>query len=77
MGGLLQVAHLRQKWIDFLAHIDPSRELCPVFYQFVTDTIMEELIKHNFPANKARQEQEASSLDYEQHNAILLPPLLL
>ena len=46
-----------------------ATEACPIFYQFVTDAIMEELIKHHFSVEVVEKEHEAS-LDYEERNAL-------
>ena len=49
-----------------------SNEEKPVrfFYQFVTDTLMEELIKHHFPVAAAKNEQHDAPLDYEEVNTL-------
>ena len=59
----------KHKWVEFLAQFDGSNHHCPVFYQFVTDAIMEQLIKRNFPV-EVNQVEEEVSLDYEEHNAL-------
>ena len=58
----------KEMWTTLLQQSIAS-ELCPIFYQFVTDTIMEELIKHHFPVEVFEREHEAS-LDYEELNAL-------
>ena len=46
-----------------------SSEPCPIFFQFVTDTVIEELIKRHFHVEVVEKEHEAS-LDYEERNAL-------
>ena len=45
-------------------------EAWPIFYQFVTDSIMEVLIKEHFPLEVACSEQKLASFDYEEVNAL-------
>lgn len=43
----------------------------PIFYQFVTTTIMKRIIKDRFPPSQSTQEPEAvDNLDYEESNAL-------
>ena len=39
-------------------------------YQFVTDSIMEALIKQHFPIEVVQSEQDVPSLDYEEVNTL-------
>ena len=55
------------KWKDHLSAIEESPS--PVFYQFLTDVIMEHLIKKHFPVRSDHVEC-STTLDYEEHNAI-------
>ena len=59
-----------QKWtyhLSTVGHLEESPS--PIFYQFVTDVIMEHLIKEHFPVTEHAAESSAT-LDYEEHNAI-------
>ena len=58
-----------QKWNDHLSPIGGPGPSSPIFYQFVTDVIMEEMIKIHFPVTTEQRECSAT-LDYEEHNAI-------
>ena len=57
------------RWAQFL-QASVGTEACPIFYQFVTDSIMEVLIKEHFPLEVACSEQKLASLDYEEVNAL-------
>ena len=57
------------RWAEFL-QASVGSEACPIFYQFVTDSIMEVLIKEHFPIEMACCEQILASLDYEEANAL-------
>ena len=58
------------KWIDHLSPIGGSRsDPCPILYQFVTDAVMEELLKRYFPVETIGRSVQAT-LDYEEHNAL-------
>ena len=61
----------KQKWVQFLALSDASKDPCPVLYQFATNAIMEEIVKRTcmFPVENIQQQQQPS-LDHEEHNAI-------
>lgn len=58
-----------QKWNDHLSPISGTEPSSPIFYQFVTDAIMEEMIKIHFPVTTEQRECSAT-LDYEEHNDI-------
>ena len=55
------------KWKDHLSAVEESPS--PLFYQFITDVIMEHLIRKHFPVTSEHVECSAT-LDYEEHNAI-------
>ena len=57
------------RWAEFL-QASVGSEACPIFYQFVTDSIMEVLIKEHFPIEMACSEQKLASLDFEEANAL-------
>ena len=40
------------RWAQFL-QVSVGTKACPIFYQFVTDSIMEVLIKEHFPLEVA------------------------
>lgn len=61
-------APFKEMWATLLQQ-SITREPCPIFYQFVTDTIMEELIKTHFTVEEVQTEHEAS-LDYEELKAL-------
>ena len=44
-------------WALFVSHFDSSRDSCPAFYQFVTDFIMEDIIKRTYPIECVQQEK--------------------
>ena len=46
-----------------------DREPCPIYYQFVTDTVMKELIKSHFPVEVVQTEHEAT-IDYKELNVL-------
>jgi len=58
----------KQKCVQFLAH-DARGDSCPVFFQFVTDALMEEIVKHTFPVESIHQAHQPS-LDHEELNAV-------
>ena len=59
------------EWASHLSPISGSRDFCPIFFQFVTDVIMEELVKRYFPVPVGTVGHECEvTLDYEEHNAI-------
>ena len=58
-----------QRWSNHLLPIGGPGPSCPIFYQFVTDVIIEEMIKRHFPVTTEQRECPAT-LDYEEHNAI-------
>ena len=43
---------------------------CPIFYQYVTNCIMEVLIKQYFPVDTTTSEPDVASLTYEEANAL-------
>ena len=46
-------------------------DACPIFFLFVTDAIMEELIEQHFPVEPAHiSKQHSASLSYEEVNAL-------
>lgn len=55
-------------WASFL-EVSIKCESCPIFFQFVSDAIMEMLINNEFPVKEARSNDEVS-LDYEEKNAV-------
>ena len=57
------------RWAEFL-QASVGSEACPIFYQFLTDSIMEVLIKEHFPIEMAYSERKLASLDYEEANAL-------
>ena len=61
-------APLKEMWATLLQQ-SITREPCPIFYQFVTNTIMEELIKTHFALEEVQTEQEAF-LDCEELKAL-------
>ena len=57
------------RWAQFL-QANVGTEACPIFYQFVTDSIMKVLTKEHFPLIEvACSEQKLPSLGYEEVNA--------
>ena len=36
----------KEDWALFITHFDSSGDSCPTFYQFVTDTVLEDIIKY-------------------------------
>ena len=62
----------KTKWRVFLKENIGCCEACPIFFQFVTDYIMERLIKQNYPVHldTSPSEMEAASLTYEEVNAL-------
>lgn len=58
-----------QKWTDHLSPICECQSASPIFYQFVTDGLMEELIKCHFPVMTEESRVQAL-LGYEEHNAL-------
>lgn len=59
----------KARWAKLLRE-SIGTEACPIFYQFVTDAIMEELIKQHFPVEVAQSEKDLPPLDYEETNAL-------
>lgn len=59
----------KQKWVQFLAHYDARGDSCPTFFQFVTDALMEEIVKRTFPVESIHQAHQPS-LDHEELNAV-------
>ena len=57
------------RWAKFL-QASVGNEACPIFYQFVTDSIMEVLIKEHFSIEMSCSEQKIASLDYEEVNPL-------
>ena len=57
------------RWAQFL-QASVGTEACLIFYQFVTDTIMEVLIKEHFPLEVTCSEQKLASLRYEEVNTL-------
>lgn len=43
-------------------------EACPIFYQFITDSLMEELIKLRFPVAVIQSRTKEVSIDYQEKN---------
>ena len=60
----------KEQWLKLLQASDSSREPSPIFYEFVTNAVFEELIKHKFPVQAEKREHEIS-LDYKEQNALL------
>ena len=58
-----------QGWNDHLSQVSGPGPSCPIIYQFVTDVIMEDMIKRHFPVITEEQQCQVT-LDYEEHNAI-------
>ena len=69
MGTLYSSEGFVTRWAQFLK-ATVGTEACPIFYQFVTDSIMEVLIKEYFPLEVACSEQKLASLDYEEVKAL-------
>ena len=60
----------RAGWVKFL-HDSIESEACPIFFQFVTDSIMEGLIKEHFPVEASHSKEHGiNTLDYEEVNAL-------
>ena len=57
-------------WAKFLRDSIRCEPACPIFFQFITDAIMEELIRDHFPAVESSQKTTKASLDYEERNAL-------
>ena len=57
-------------WAKFLCYSIRCEPACPIFFQFITDAVMEELIRHHFPAKETSQKTTEASLDYEERNAL-------
>ena len=38
--------NFKEDWALFITHFDSSGDSCPMFYQFVTDTVLEDIIKY-------------------------------
>ena len=55
------------KWISHLSAVEVSPT--PIFYQFITDFIMEHFIKEHFPMMEQPM-GSPTTLDFEEHNAI-------
>ena len=51
----------KARWAKLLQE-SIGTEVCPIFYQFVTDAIMEELIKQHFPVEVAQSEKDLPPL---------------
>ena len=65
-------ASFTAKWDTFLQR-SIGFGACPIFFQYVTDKIMEILIKEHFPVESTStlgSGKEAISLDYEESNAL-------
>ncbi len=58
----------KTRWAKFLES-SVGCESCPIFFQFVSDAIMEMLIKGQFPVEDVHHKGEAT-LDYEEKNAL-------
>ena len=59
----------RSLWTDFLMS-SIGFHSCSIFSQFVTDFIMETIIKDQFPVELANCENSVASLDFEESNAL-------
>ena len=60
--------NFKTKWTTFL-NDSVGSVACPIFYQYVTDCIMEVLIKQYFPVDTT-SEPDVASLTYEEANAL-------
>ena len=56
-------------WTTFLESVS-CQEAGPIFYQFVTDSVMEQLIKLRFPVVSVQSTDSEVTLDYEEVNAV-------
>ena len=57
----------KSRWMDFISRSTGG----PTFYQYVTNSIMESLIKYKFPLmEETPQQSESLSLSYEEKNAM-------
>ena len=60
----------KSRWMDFISK-STGGKCCPTFYQYVTNSIMESLIKYKFPLmEETPQQSESLSLSYEEKNAM-------
>ena len=58
----------RDEWVTFLRGI--NLDASPIFYQFVSDKLMDYLVQYHYPLPDNEQEHHAHNLDYEEVNAI-------
>ncbi len=56
------------RWNRFLGIADCNS--LPVFYQFVTETLIDELVKLRYPIHTDVEDSNEVSLDYEERNAV-------
>ena len=56
-------------WVDFLSR-SINTPTCPIFYQFVVDSIFNTLIRHHFRYDKLGEESLDVQLNYQQQNSL-------
>ena len=60
----------RENWLGFLQCI-PGCTPCPIFYQYVTDSVFKQLIKHHFPScEQPQMTQQLPDLTHEESSAL-------
>ena len=59
----------KEDWALFVTHFDSSEGSCPAFYQFVTDAVLDDIIKRTYPIDRFQQEKQPS-LYYKEQNVI-------
>ena len=59
----------RKQWVSFVQDLTGFNPR-PIFYMFVTDTIMKLVIKKIFPVTDDESRNTVSSLEYHECNAI-------
>lgn len=58
----------REAWKSILDNV--GRQPCPIFYQYVTDKVLESLIQDYYPARLNTTPNTPDPLDYEECNAL-------
>ena len=56
-------------WREFLQKTI-GFEACPIFYQYITDKILETLLKNSFKVQDVSSKEQPLSLDFEEANAL-------
>ena len=63
--------YFRDLWAKCLLDAIGCEPACPIFYQFVTDAVIEVLVKRNFPVSEVDSSATSeASLDFEEQNAL-------